>query len=177
MQALRYRRREAECREQVSAPSGNDDGCGAAQQRENQPFDGELTHDARAAGAERGANTDLALAIRCPREQQRRDVEARDEEDDPDDRQPDPRNLRYRPQLGRALRHRREAHRPRPCRLICLGDENIGDALQVRSCLRRSDARRQAPDDRQPVLVAVEESRWHLQDANRVEGYPEVRFE
>ena len=60
---------------------------------QEQSFDGELPDDARAARAERRAHADLALAIGRARQEQRRDVEARDEEHHADHGECHPRDM------------------------------------------------------------------------------------
>ena len=156
----------------------SDNGCGAAQQRENQPFDGELPDDARAAGAERRANTDLALAIRCAREEERRDVEAGDEQDDADNREPDPRNRREARSFGVAIGHRREDQRPRPCLLTgCWAPSPV--AMLCRSA---PACAAETPGARRPTTVSQGSLRSRsragmLQRPHAIEGNPEVRFE
>ena len=59
-----------------------------------EPSKRELADDSRARRAERRADADVALPIGGPRQQERSDVEACDEQHEEDDREPEPREWR-----------------------------------------------------------------------------------
>ena len=80
----------------------------AAGDREQRAFGQQLPHDLAAPGAERGADRDLAGAIRRARQQQAHDVRARDAE-----HQARPRARARAASAGRCRRCRRAAGRPR----------------------------------------------------------------
>ena len=82
------------------APRAEQQPGGAAGQREHHAFRQQLAHQAPAPGAEGGAHRDFARSRRRAREQQVRDVDARDQQHEADRAEQDP----ERPLIG--LRHR-----------------------------------------------------------------------
>ena len=153
VEPLRNGRGQAEGRQQVGAPSRDDEGRGAADQREEQALDGELADDARAAGAERRADADLALTIRRAREEERRDVEAGDEQHQTDDGERDPRDTARAPGP-------RGSRRPSARTPACAACSCPRDPRRQPRCHDSADPRppaprtRQAPDGRRPSATA-----------------------
>ena len=85
----------------------------ARDEREQQALGQQLAHQPAARGAERQAHRDLALADRGARQQQVRDVGARDQQHQPDDAQQQARGAHHvlaEAGVDRGLRERQERH-------------------------------------------------------------------
>ena len=76
--------------ERVEHPGGQNQAESGAEQSQHERFRQDQTQDPRAAGAERGANGDLASAPRGPRQQQVGQVHAGDTEKKPDGAEQNP---------------------------------------------------------------------------------------
>ena len=156
--------------------SRDDDGRGAARDGEDESLDGELADDAGAARAERRAHADLTLAIGRACQEERRDVEARDEEHHADHGERDPRVWREATDLGVPVGHRREDQGALRIGVGTRGGEPGRDTLEVTARLRGRHAWRETSDDRQPRLAALEEARRQVEHLQTVEWNPEIRL-
>ena len=117
---------------------------GTASSAEHHALGQQLADDASAAGAEREADGDLAAALRRAREQQVRDVGARDEQDEDRRRLPQ-RQDRPRALVEHALRQRVDADAVIAVRVGKLLRETDGDhvicAAPDRACDLASSGR------------------------------------
>ena len=95
----RQLRRRRKSDQQAGRPAQRDERRDAAETREHDAFDQQLLHDPPAAGAHRQPNRNLALARRCAREQQAREVGAGDQQHHGRHRHQD---QQHRPQHGDA---------------------------------------------------------------------------
>ena len=165
VQPLRYRRRQAEGFEQPAAPRRQCERSRAAQHREHQAFGHELPDDPPPAGAERRANANLALTFGRAREQERRDVEAGDEQHDADDPHRNPDERSKAANLRMSLAHLEVPEFPLGGILAVSRRWQLRTGRrQVGFCLRDLDA---APPSR-PIVVS------HRSPARRPRGTPRV---
>src|SRR5215510_11836722 len=74
-------------RDEVPRPISEQHAESAAREPEDEPFGQQLARQARTTGPERESQTQLAATRGGPAEEQARDVGARDEQDDPDQRE------------------------------------------------------------------------------------------
>ena len=120
------------------------------------------------------SHADFALPFRGARQQQAGHVEARDQEHDPDHRQPDPRDPRHHAELGHALAHREEGHAAAGVGLRVRQRQLAHDAAEIGLCLRRRDPRLQAAGEAQPLLAAGGQRRRESEQIEPIEREPQV---
>ena len=154
VQALRNGRRQAEDGEEVGAPAGRDNGRRTADDGEQEPLERELPDDPCPRRPERGADAGFALPIGRAREQQAGDVEAGEQQDEPDDGERVyaigvmPRTSGCPSGIGQNRRRAR-------LRVGAVSTEQRRrDALQVGGALRRRDATTETADQAEPRLIA-----------------------
>ena len=140
------RRRRGDGDQPLHAPPREEQTGGAAGEREQRAFGQELPHDLAAAGAERGADRDLAPAIGGAREQQAHDVRARDAEHERDGERQDQEHLADVADQILVQRNDRDA---RPLPLAVLLFELRGDRRHAGLRLRHGDAGLQLRQDAQ----------------------------
>ena len=132
----------------LDAPPGDQHGQRRAGEREDEALDQQLTDEAPAPGAERGADADLALAGGGARQLQGRHVDTGNQQH----------------QADRAQQHQHPGPCPRPDHVVVqrldagqrvlvplgvLGPERLRDLVHARLRLRHGHPRRQAADDLQ----------------------------
>ena len=153
VQPLRDGRGETEGREEIGAPRRQDQRGRAAEGSQDQAFGHELPQDPPAAGAERDAHANLALPFRRAGQQQAGNVEARNQQHDPDDRQPDPGDAGDAAQLGHAVADRDERDAAAGVRGRVGQRQLVHDAAQIGLGLRGGDPRFHPACHGQPRFV------------------------
>ena len=133
--------------QQVHAPGGEHQSRGAAKQRDDQALGEQLAQQPRTAGAERGANRQLAVARRRARQQQVRDIRARDEQDERDGAEQDEERPAHFANQFHVQRHEPD---PDPAVRWILLLQPRRDHVHLRLGGRLPDARLQTSDHGQP---------------------------
>lgn len=146
-------RRQRERRKQTLAPCGDDERHGTARDGEDQPFGDELAHEASTARAERRANAHLLLALDTSRDEQARQVEAREQQHESRAGHRAERNTGQAAKLGMAVAHQHEPHAAPFVRGRKLAREGRGRARKAPLGLRDAHARCDTSNQAQPAMI------------------------
>jgi len=141
-----------ECGEDANAVIRESDAGESANHAEDERLAEELAHEARTAGAERGADGNFARARCRPREQKIGDVGARNQKDEADGTEQDEQGCLHF--TDEKIAQRYHANRPAVVVLGIIFREPRGDGVELGFGLRRVHARLDAAGERQPVTAA-----------------------